>query len=90
MQEQGYTFYLTDDRNGNKALFAVKGHFTRDMEKTENNAILDDPRFFAIYSETINGIKEILDRATVVLPTKEERKNDNENSNANQRGTAAD
>lgn len=90
MQEQGYTFYVADDRNGNKALVAVKGHFTREMEKTENNAILDDPRFFAIYSETINGIKEILDRATVALPTKEERKNDNENSNTNQRGTAAD
>lgn len=89
MQEQGYTFYLADDRNGNKALFAVKGHFTCDMEKIENSAILDDPRFFAIYSETINGIKEILDHATVALPTKKERKNDNENPNTNQRGTAA-
>lgn len=86
MQEQGYTFYLADDRNGNKALVAVKGHFTRDME----NGILNDPRFFANCSETINGIKEILDHATVVLPTKEERKNGNENSNTNQRGTAAD
>ena len=90
MQEQGYTFYLADDRNGNKALFAVKGHFTIDMEKIENNGILTDPRFFANYSETINGIKEIIDHATVALPTKEERKNDNENSNANQRGTTAD
>ena len=85
MQEQGYTFYLADDRNGDKALFAVKGHFTIDM----TNSILTDPRFFASYSETINGIKEILDHATVALPTKEERKNDNENSNANQRGTTA-
>lgn len=83
MQEQGYTFYVADDRNGNKALVAVKGHFTSDM----TNSILTDPRFFASYSETINGIKEILDHATVALPTKEERKNDNESSNANQRGT---
>lgn len=90
MQEQGYTFYVTDDRNGNKALVAVKGHFTRDMTNIENNGIMNDPRFFANYSETINGIKAILDHATVALPTKEERKNDNENSNANQRGTAAD
>ena len=84
MQEQGYTFYVADDRNGNKALVAVKGHFTSDM----TNSILTDPRFFANYSETINGIKEILDHATVALPTKEERKN--ENSNTNQRGTTAD
>lgn len=83
---QNYKFYLADDRNGDKALFAVKGHFTSDMEKIENNGILTDPRFFANYSETINGIKEILDHATVALPTKEERKN--ENSNTNQRGTA--
>lgn len=83
MQEQGYTFYLADDRNGNKALVAVKGHFTSDM----TNSILTDPRFFTNYSETI---KEILDHATVALPTKKERKNDNENSNANQRGIAAD
>ena len=86
MQEQGYIFYVADDRNGNKALVAVKGHFTSDM----TNGIMSDPRFFANYSETINGIKEILDHATVSLPTTEERKNDNENSNANQRGTAAD
>lgn len=86
MQEQGYTFYLTDDRNGNKALVAVKGHFTSDM----TNGIMSDPRFFANYSETINGIKEILDHATVALPTKKERKNDNENPNTNQRGTTAD
>lgn len=85
MQEQGYTFYLADDRNGNKALVAVKGHFTSDM----TNSILSDPRFFTNYSETINGIKEILDHATVALPTKKERKNDNENPNTNQRGTAA-
>ena len=84
MQEQGYTFYVADDRNGNKALVAVKEHFTSDM----TNSILTDPRFFASYSETINGIKEILDHATVALPTKEERKN--ENSNTNQRGTTAD
>lgn len=84
MQEQGYTFYVADDRNGNKALVAVKGHFTSDM----TNGIMSDPRFFANYSETINGIKEILDHATVALPTKEERKN--ENSNTNQRGTTAD
>lgn len=84
MQEQGYTFYLADDRNGNKALVAVKGHFTSDM----TNSILTDPRFFANYSETINGIKEIIDHATVALSTKEERKN--ENSNTNQRGTTAD
>lgn len=83
MQEQGYTFYVADDRNGNKALVAVKGHFTSDM----TNSILTDPRFFASYSETINSIKEILDHATVALPTKEERKN--ENSNTNQRGTTA-
>lgn len=83
MQEQGYTFYVADDRNGNKALVAVKGHFTSDM----TNGIMSDPRFFANYSETINGIKEILDHATVALPTKEERKN--ENSNTNQRGTTA-
>lgn len=86
MQEQGYTFYLADDRNGNKALVAVKGHFTREM----TNGIMSDPRFFTNYSETINGIKEILDHATVALPTKKERKNDNENPNTNQRGTAAD
>ena len=86
MQEQGYTFYVTDDRNGNKALVAVKGHFTSDM----TNGILSDPRFFTNYSETINGIKEILDHATVALPTKKERKNDNENPNTNQRGTTAD
>lgn len=86
MQEQGYTFYLADDRNGNKALVAVKGHFTGDM----TNGIMSDPRFFTNYSETINGIKEILDHATVALPTKKERKNDNENSNTNQRRTAAD
>lgn len=85
MQEQGYTFYVADDRNGNKALVAVKGHFTSDM----TNSILSDPRFFTNYSETINGIKEILDHATVALPTKKERKNDNENPNTNQRGTAA-
>ena len=84
MQEQGYTFYAADDRNGNKALVAVKGHFTSDM----TNGIMSDPRFFANYSETISGIKEILDHATVALPTKEERKN--ENSNTNQRGTTAD
>lgn len=84
MQEQGYTFYLADDRNGNKALVAVKGHFTSNM----TNSILTDPRFFANYSETINGIKKILDHATVALPTKEERKN--ENSNTNQRGATAD
>lgn len=89
MQEQGYTFYVTDDRNGNKALVAVKGHFTSAMTKIENNGILNDPRFFANYSKTINGIKEILDHATVALPTKKERKNDNENPNTNQRGTAA-
>lgn len=83
MQEQGYTFYVADDRNGNKALVAVKGHFTSDM----TNGIMSDPRFFTNYSETINGIKEILDHATVALPTKEERKN--ENSNTNQRGTTA-
>lgn len=83
MQEQGYTFYVADDRNGNKALVAVKGHFTSNM----TNSILTDPRFFASYSETINGIKEILDHATVALPTKEERKN--ENPNTNQRGTTA-
>ena len=82
MQEQGYTFYLADDRNGNKALVAVKGHPTSDMA----NIILTDPRFFASYSETINGIKEILDHATVALPTKEKHKN--ENPNTNQRGTA--
>lgn len=81
---QNYKFYVADDRNGNKALVAVKGHFTSDM----TNGILTDPRFFANYSETINGIKEILDHATVALPTKEERKN--ENSNTNQRGTTAD
>lgn len=86
MQEQGYTFYVADDRNGNKALVAVKGHFTSDM----TNGIMSDPRFFANYSETINGIKEILDHATVALPTKKERKNDNENPNTNQRGTTAD
>ena len=86
MQVQGYTFYLADDRNGNKALVAVKGHPTSNM----TNSILTDPRFFANYSETINGIKEILDHATVALPTKEERKNDNENPNTNQRGTTAD
>lgn len=86
MQEQGYTFYVADDRNGNKALVAVKGHFTSDM----TNGIMSDPRFFTNYSETINGIKEILDHATVALPTKKERKNDNENPNTNQRGTAAD
>lgn len=86
MQEQGYTFYVADDRNGNKALVAVKGHFTSDM----TNGILSDPRFFTNYSETINGIKEILDHATVALPTKKERKNDNENPNTNQRGTTAD
>ena len=86
MQEQGYTFYVADDRNGNKALVAVKGHFTSDM----TNGIMSDPRFFTNYSETINGIKEILDHATVALPTKEERKNDNENPDTNQRGTAAD
>lgn len=68
MQEQGYTFYLADDRNGNKALVAVKGDFTSDM----TNGIMSDPRFFANYSETINGIKEILDHATVALPTKSE------------------
>lgn len=68
MQEQGYTFYVADDRNGNKALVAVKGHFTSDM----TNGIMSDPRFFANYSETINGIKEILDHATVALPTKSE------------------
>ena len=84
MQEQGYTFYVADDRNGNKALVAVKGHFTSDM----TNGIMSDPRFFANYSETINVIKEILDHATVALPTKEERKN--ENPNTNQRGTTAD
>lgn len=83
MQEQGYTFYLADDRNGNKALVSVKGHPTNDM----TNGIMSDPRFFANYSETINGIKEILDHATVALPTKEERKN--ENPNTNQRGTTA-
>lgn len=83
MQEQGYTFYVADDRNGNKALVAVKGHFTSNM----TNGIMSDPRFFANYSETINDIKEILDHATVALPTKEERKN--ENSNTNQRGTTA-
>ena len=86
MQEQGYTFYLADDRNGNKALVAVKGHFTSDM----TNSILTDPRFYSHYRETINGIKDVLNHATVALPTKEERKNDNENSNANQRGTTAD
>lgn len=86
MQEQGYIFYVADDRNGNKALVAVKGHFTSDM----TNGIMSDPRFFANYSETINGIKEILDHATVALPTKKERKNDNENPNTNQRGTTAD
>lgn len=86
MQEQGYTFYVADDRNGNKALVAVKGHFTSDM----TNGIMSDPRFFTNYSETINGIKEILDHATVALPTKKERKNDNENPNTNQRGTTAD
>lgn len=79
---QNYKFYVADDRNGNKALVAVKGHFTSDM----TNSILTDPRFFANYSETINGIKEILDHATVALPTKEEHKN--ENPNTNQRGTA--
>ena len=90
MQEQGYTFYLADDRNGNKALVAVKGHFTDAMKDLNNNGLLNDPRFYSHYRETINGIKDVLNHATVALPTKEERKNDNENSNANQRGTTAD
>lgn len=88
MQEQGYTFYVADDRNGNKALIAVKGHFTDAMKDLNNNGLLNDPRFYSHYRETINGIKDVLNHATVAPSKKGQRHDNTRITKANQRGTA--
>lgn len=88
---QNYKFYMLDDRNGNKALIAVKGHFTDAMKDLNNNGLLNDPRFYSHYRETINGIKDVLNHATVAPASKKgsQRHHDNARiTKANQRGTA--
>lgn len=85
---QNYKFYMLDDRNGNKALIAVKGHFTDAMKDLNNNGLLNDPRFYSHYRETINGIKDVLNHATVAPRKKGQRHDNTRITKANQRGTA--
>lgn len=85
---QNYKFYMLDDRNGNKALIAVKGHFTDAMKDLNNNGLLNDPCFYSHYRETINGIKDVLNHATVA-PSKKGQRHDNARiKQTNQRRTA--
>ncbi len=87
-ETQNYKFYLLDDRNGNKALIAVKGHFTAGMQDLNNNGRLNDPRFYSHYRETINGIKDVLNHATVAPSKKGQRHDTARIKQTNQRGTA--
>lgn len=85
MRHQEVKFYMLDDRNGNKALIAVKGHFTGAMKDLNNNGLLNDPRFYSHYREAINGIKDFLNHATVAPSKKGSQRHDN--AKTNQRGT---